>query len=193
MSNVRLEISLSLDGYVTARNPSLRAPMGEGGQVLHEWAFNADDTGRQVLAESQRSVGASIAGRRTYDRSIADWGANGPGSELRTPTFIVSHSQPDDSAEGGVYTFASSPEAALAGALEAAGQKAVDIFSADVGRQLLAAGRVDEIRIHLVPVLLGGGTRLFENLDDSQIRLRSVGSIESAMATYLRYAVLNRR
>jgi dihydrofolate reductase len=84
-------------------------------------------------------------------------------------------------------------KSALTGALEAAGEKAINILSSDVGRQLLAAGRVDEIRIHLVPVPLGGGTRLFEHLDDPQIRLQSLGSIESAMATHLRYAILNRR
>jgi len=191
MSKVRFEISMSLDGYVTAANPTLEEPMGPGGQVLHEWAFNADDAGRRALEDSQDTVGASIAGRRTYDRSIAWWGANGPGSELRTPTFIVSHSPPDDVPEGGVYTFARTPEEALDGALAAAGDKDVDVFSASVGGQLLRAGRVDEIRIHLVPALFGAGTRLIDDLGGRHIRLQRIGASESAMASHLRYAVIN--
>lgn len=164
--------------------------MGPGGQVLHEWAFTADDAGRQALEESQNTVGASIAGRHTYDRSIAWWGANGPGFELRTPTFNVSHSEPDDVPEGGVYTFVNGPEEALDAALAAAGDKDVDIFSADVGRQLLRAGRLDELRIHLVPVLLGDGARMFEDLGDDHIRLENLGSTSSEMATHLRYGVV---
>ncbi len=190
MSKVRLEISMSLDGYVTASDVRPEEPMGDGGQVLHEWAFHADDAGREVLDDSQNTVGASIAGRRTYDLSIPFWGADGPGFESRTPAFIVSHSKPEDVPKGGVYTFASSPEEALEGALAAAGDKDVDIFSADIGRQLLRAGRVDEIRIHLVPVLLGAGARLFEDLGDRHVRLEILGSVESSMATHLRYAVV---
>lgn len=186
MSSVRFEISMSLDGYVTAANPRVEEPMGDGGQILHEWAWNADDTGRRVLDESQSTVGASVAGRRTYDLSIADWGADGPGFELRTPTCIVSHGVPDDVPEGGVYTFAGSPEEAVEGALAAAGEKDVDIFSASIGRQLLRAGRVDEISIHLVPVLLGMGTRLIDDLDGEHIRLEHLGASESAMANHLR-------
>lgn len=187
MSKVRFEISMSLDGYVTAADPTLEEPMGLGGQVLHEWAFTADDAGRHALEESQNTVGASIAGRRTYDRSIAWWGSNGPGSEVRTPTVIVSHSKPDKVPDGGVYTFVNGPEEALDEALAAAGDKDVDIFSADVGRQLLRAGRVDEIRIHLVPVLLGDGTRLFEHLGDIHVRLENLGSTQSERATHLRW------
>lgn len=105
---------------------------------------------------------------------------------MRTPTFIVSHGVPDDVPEGGVYTFAGSPEEAVEGALAAAGEKDVDIFSASIGRQLLRAGRVDEIRIHLVPVLLGMGTRLIDDLDGEHIRLERLGASESAMANHLR-------
>jgi len=84
MRNVRFEISMSLDGYVTAANPRLEEPMGDGGHVLHEWAFGDDEGSRDVHAESQDSVGASIAGRRTYDTSIASWGADGPGFDLHS-------------------------------------------------------------------------------------------------------------
>ena len=128
----------------------------------------------------------SIAGRRTYDTSIADLGANGPGFERRTPTFIVSHSKPDIVPDGGVYTFVDSPEAALESAITAAGDKDVDVFSASIGQLLLRTGRVDEVRIHLVPVMLGAGTRLVDDLGGQHIRLRHIGTTKSAMATHLR-------
>jgi dihydrofolate reductase len=190
MSKVRFEISMSLDGYVTASNPRPDEPMGDGGQVLHQWAFHADDAGRQVLAESEDSVGASIAGRRTYDHVIETWGADGPGFERRTPNFIVSHSVPDDVPENGVYTFVTSPEEAVEQALAAAGGKDVDVFSAGIGQQLLCAGLVDEVRIHLVPVLLGSGTRLINDLGGRQIRVERIAALDSAMATHLRYRVV---
>jgi len=127
MSTVRFEISMSLDGYVTAAGVRPDEPMGDGGQQLHEWAFGDDERSHVVLGESQGTVGANIAGRRTYDTSIPWWGADGPGGALRTPTFIVSHRAPEDVPEGGVYTFATSPEEALTGAIAAAGDKDVDL------------------------------------------------------------------
>jgi dihydrofolate reductase len=190
MMAVILDISMSLDGYVTARGVRPEEPMGDGGQQLHEWAFGADERGSEVLAESQRSAGASIAGRRTYDLSIPWWGADGPGSAARTPTFIVSHSEPQDVPAGGVYTFVSSPEEALTRATAVAGDKDVDIFSASIGRQLLRAGCVDELRIHLVPVLLSVGTRLFENVGGEHIQLKVLDVIKGPRATHLRYAVI---
>lgn len=118
-----------------------------------------------------------VAGRRSRRRA-------------GTPTFIVSHSQPDNVPADGVYTFASSPEEALDAALAAAGDKDVDIFSAGIGQQLLAAGRVDEIHIHLVPVLLGTGTRLIDDLGGRHVRLRRLDGTESDMAIHLRYQVV---
>ena len=186
MSAVRFEISMSLDGYVTASGVRPDEPMGDGGQVLHEWAFGDDERGRDVHADSQDTVGASIAGRRTYDLSIPWWGANGPGSEARTPTIIMSHSEPENVPKGGVYAFAGSPEDAVATATAIAGDKDVDVFSASIGGQLLRAGLVDEVGVHLVPVLLGLGTRL---LDDAggHIRLQITRIVEEAKATHLRY------
>ncbi len=189
MSAVRFEISMSLDGYVTASGVRPDEPMGDGGQVLHEWAFGGDERGRDVHADSQDTVGASIAGRRTYDLSIPWWGANGPGLEARTPTIIVSRSEPENVPEGGVYTFVASPEDAVATATAIAGDKDVDVFSASIGGQLLRAGLVDEVRVHLVPVLLGSGTRL---LDDAggHIRLQITRIVEEPKATHLRYRVI---
>jgi dihydrofolate reductase len=190
MSKVRFEISMSLDGYVTASGVRAEEPMGDGGQRLHEWAFGADEVGRELLAESQGGVGASIAGRRTYDLSVPWWGADGPGGSARTPTFIVSHSEPEQVPEGGVYTFVDSPEEALERARAVAGDKDVDVFSANIGGQLLRAGLVDEIHVHLVPVLFGAGTRLFEDVGAGHIQLEATRVIERSTATHLRYRVL---
>jgi dihydrofolate reductase len=190
MPKVVFEISMSLDGFVTASGVRPEETMGDGGQVLHEWAFGADERGREILAESQRGVGASIAGRRTYDLSVPWWGADGPGGDLRTPTFIVSHSEPEHVPEDGVYTFVDDPLKALELARAAAAEKDIDVFSPNIAQQLLRAGRVDEIRVHVVPVLFGAGTRLFEEGDAGQIQLEITGVVEGEKATHLSYAVL---
>ncbi len=101
----------------------------------------------------------------------------------------MSHSEPENVPEGGVYTFVGSPEDAVATATAIAGDKDVDVFSASIGGQLLRAGFVDEVRVHLVPVLLGSGTRL---LDDAggHIRLQITRIVEESKATHLRYRVI---
>ena len=164
--------------------------MGDGGQQLHEWAFGDDERGRAVLAETQGRAGASITGRRTYDLSIPWWGPDGPGGPVRTPTFIVPHRPPEGVPEGGVYTFAASPEDAVAQARAVAGGKDVDIFSPGIGQQALRAGLVGEVRIHLVPVLLGAGTRLFGDIGHDHIQLKITEVIKEPKATHLRYAVV---
>jgi dihydrofolate reductase len=101
----------------------------------------------------------------------------------------VSHSQPDTVPEGGVYTFVPTPEDAVAAAAAIAGDKDVDVFSASIGQQLLRAGCIDEIHVHLVPVLFGAGTRLFEDLGGTHVQLEIIGVGEGSKATHLRYAV----
>jgi dihydrofolate reductase len=191
MSTLRFELSMSLDGFVTAAHPRLDAPMGDGGEVLHEWASAAQaGPGRDVLEDSQATVGASIAGRRTYDTSVEWWGADGPGSPRRTPTVIVSHSVPDDIPDNSVYTFVDNVEESARVARALAGDQDVDVFSASIGTQLLRAGLVDEIRIHLVPVLIGAGTRL---LDDAlpHVQLEPTNVVHGPKATHLRYRVIH--
>jgi dihydrofolate reductase len=190
MSRVRFDISMSLDGYVTASGVRPEEPMGDGGQQLHQWAFGADEVGRDLLADSQRRVGATIAGRRTYDLSLPWWGADGPGGPARTPTFIVSHSTPERVPEAGVYTFVNSPTEALERASAVAGGRDIDVFSADIGGQLLRAGLIDELHVHLVPVLFGAGTRLFEHPGDAHIQLETTQGLVGPKATHLRYRVL---
>src|SRR5215203_5034364 len=159
MTRVIFDISMSLDGYMTATNVSAEEPLGDGGQRLHEWAFGEDEHNRELLAEAVDSVGAVIAGRRTYDLSVPWWGADGPSGPARVPVFVVTHAEPEDTREGGVYTFVDGIESALEEAKAVAGDKDVAVMGgAEIGQQYIKAGLIDEISIHLVSVLLGSGT-----------------------------------
>jgi dihydrofolate reductase len=195
MTKVIFDISMSLDGFITASNQSSEEPMGDGGLRLHDWAFNeADDPSREVLSRAAESAGAVIAGRRTYDDSLPWWGADGPTGEARLPLFVVTHSQPQDVPAGGVYTFVTDGiESALQQAKAAAGDKNVAVMGgADIGQQFLRAGLLDEIQIHLVPVLFGSGTRMFELLGDGHVHLEITEVIGASAATHLRYRLVKR-
>ena len=192
MSKVIFDISMSLDGFVTASNVRPEEPMGDGGQRLHEWAFGEDERNRELLAEAVNFVGAVIAGRRTYALSVPWWGADGPTGPARVPVFVVTHAEPEEVPEEGVYTFVTDGiESALEQAKMAAGEKDVAVMGgAEIGQQYIGAGLVDEISIHLVPVLLGGGTRMFEHFGSEHIQLESAGVIETPEATHLRFRVV---
>jgi dihydrofolate reductase len=192
MTRVIFDISMSLDGFVTASNVRPEEPMGDGGQRLHEWAFGEDERNRELLEEAVNFVGAVIAGRRTYELSVPWWGADGPAGPARVPVFVVTHAEPEDAPEGGVYTFVTDGIAsALEQAKAAAGEKAVAVMGgADIGQQFIRAGLVDEISIHLVPLLFGSGTRMFENLGGVHIQLETTSVIETPEATHLRFRVV---
>jgi dihydrofolate reductase len=187
MTKVIFDISMSLDGFMTAANQRPEEPMGDGGLKLVEWAFGQDERDRAVLTDGVAGTGAVIAGRRTYDDSLPWWGADGPTGEARVPVFVVSHSTPDDVPEGGVYTFISGIEPALEEARTAAGDKDVTVMGgAETGRQYIEAGLVDELSIHLVPVLFGSGTRMFEQLGDEHLEFEPVETIQTKAAIHLR-------
>ena len=191
MSKVVFDISLSLDGFMTAANRRPEQPMGDGGLRLVEWAFGDDKRDRAVLADGIASIGAVIAGRRTYDDSLPWWGADGPTGDGRLPVFIVSHNVPDETPAGGVYTFVTGGiESVLEQARAAAGDKGVTVMGgAQTGQQFLAAGVVDELSLHVVPVLLGTGTRMFENLGEAHIALEPLATIQTPRATHLRLRI----
>jgi dihydrofolate reductase len=189
MAKVSLSISMSLDGYINGPDVTPEQGLGKGGEMLHEWVFNGNEKNREVVDAAGHGVGAIICGRRTYDLSIQWWGADGPTGEQRLPVFVLTHSAPDDVPEGSVYTFVTGGiEDALQQAEAAAGGQIVALGGgADTFRQYLAAGLVEEIGVNLVPVLLGGGTPLFEEGD--QTRLELVEVIDTPLATHLRYRV----
>ena len=189
MGKVIFDISMSLDGYMAAANRTPEEPIGAGGLRLVEWASAEEN--QEYMATALADLGAVIAGRVTYDTSLPWWGANGPTGSARRPVFVVTHEPPAVSPEDGVYRFVTDGiESALRRARVAAGDKDVTIMGgASVGQQYLGAGLVDEISIHLVPVLLGGGTRMFENLHIGHTALGSPEVIESSTALHLRFPV----
>ena len=191
MSKVIFDISMSLDGCMTAANRRPEEPMGDGGLRLVEWALGDDERDRAVLTDGIASIGAVIAGRRTYDTSLPWWGPDGPTGPARLPVFVVSHSVPDETPDGGVYTFVTGGvERALEEDKAVAGDKDVTVMGgATTGQQFLAADLVDELSIHLVPVLFGSGTRMFENLGDTHIALEPVVTIQTPRATHLRLRI----
>jgi dihydrofolate reductase len=194
MGTVIFDISMSLDGYMTAAGRTPEEPMGRDGLRLVDWAIGDDERGRKLLDDAVGQLGASIAGRTTYDTSLPWWGPDGPSGSARRPVFVVTHQAPDESPEGGVYEFVTDGiEAALERAQGAAGEGAVVVMGgADLGRQYIAAGLVDEIQIHLVPVLFGGGTRMFDDSLDDHIDLEPVEVIETPVAIHQRFRVVGR-
>ena len=194
MGTVIFDISMSLDGYVTAAGRKPEEPMGRGGLRLVDWAIGDDERGRKLLDDAVGQLGATIAGRTTYDTSLPWWGPDGPSGSARRPVFVVTHQAPDESPEGGVYEFVTDGiEAALARAQSVAGEAAVVVMGgADLGRQYIAAGLVDEIQIHLVPVLFGGGTRMFDDSLADHVDLEPVEVIETPVAIHQRFRVVGR-
>ena len=192
MTKVIFDISMSLDGFVTASGLRPDEPLGEGGQRLHEWATSESDArSREVLNDERNATGAMISGRRTYDTSLPWWGADGPSGTARLPLFVVSHDVPAQPPAEGVYTFVEDIHRALEGAKAAAADRNVSVMGgADIGQQFIRAGLIDEILIHLVPVLFGSGTRMFDHIGDEHIHLQTIQVIEAPAATHLRFRVV---
>jgi dihydrofolate reductase len=186
---VVFDISMSLDGYLTASDRRPDQPLGEGGEILHQWAMADDPANQAYLAEMVDGNGAVVTGRRNYDDSLPWWGLDGPTGPLRRPVFVVTH-RSDRPPPGGVYTFVPGIDEALRAATAAAEGKAVVVMGgAAIAQQFLAAGLIDEISVHLVPVLFGDGTRTFGELA-SHLPLELTDARPTPTATHLRYRVL---
>ena len=193
MGKVIFDISMSLDGFITGANPRPEAGwggLGDGGERLHDWGFNSVDPRNRAIMERYATMGANIFGRTGYDHSIINWGADGPTGAARIPTVIVSHGVPQGIPDGGVYTFVDGVEAALETAKKLAGDKDIYITGADVAGQFLKRGLIDEISIHLVPVLFGRGRRLFEHLDSEHISLEIIEAFQTAEAIHMRFRLV---
>jgi dihydrofolate reductase len=187
MGKVIADISMSLDGFVTGPDQTPEEPLGKGGEQLHEWAFGQHDGDRELAERAAGELGALVCGRTTYDDSLPWWEADGPTGARRLPLCVVTHRAPEESPEDGVYTFVTDGiSKAVELAQEAAGGRDVAIMGgADLIQQCLAAGLVDEIGIHLVPVLFGGGTRLF--VDAGHQRLEPLDAVRTPAAVHLRF------
>jgi dihydrofolate reductase len=190
MSKVIFNISTSLDGFITAAHQTAKEPLGENGEFLHEWAFNGGLQNAEHFKALLGSAGAVICGRKTYDDSLPYWDTNGP-TPNGLPIFVVTHRPLAESHKGGAYNSAGSIPEAIKRAKAAAGGKDVSLMGgANLARQAIAAGLVDEIELHIVPVLFGGGTRLFETLP-KQIKLEPATMVDTPLARHIGYRVLH--
>jgi dihydrofolate reductase len=187
MGNVVIDMSMSLDGYIAAPNDNPEQGLGEDGMRLHDWAFDDPSVFERVFGNLREETGAVIMGRRSHDNSIEAWGGKGPLGEV--PCFVVTHRAPPASSDP-VFTFVTEGiERALAKAQEVAAGKRIGLMGANIDQQFLAAGLVDEIRIHLINVLLGGGRRLFDQLPQ-RIELEQTELSQTDGVTHLEYRVL---
>ena len=192
MSKVKVDISMSLDGYIDAGGGTPEEGMGPGGEVLHQWLEDMDELSAAALERVAHDVDALICGRRTYELSLPFWGPHGPsGPEHRVPMFVLTHSTPGQVPEDGVYHFVGGePKEVLELAREVAGDGGIAIMGgANAIQQFLSAGLVDEIHVHLVPVLLGSGTRLFDLNLSSHVQLEQDRVDNSPTAVHLLYRV----
>jgi dihydrofolate reductase len=186
MAKVEANISMSLDGFVTGPNLDRYPGLGEGGDILHAWI----DENRAMdfaFGEERQIAGSVITSRKVYDET-GGWGEDG---FYRLPVFVVTH-RPHEVVVKGETTFTFVTEGikhAVERATVAAGDKLVHIMGgASIIQQALAAGLVDELFLHVAPVILGSGTGLFEHLG-GPIHLERTEVIESRHATHLRYRI----
>ena len=193
MGRVTSKILMSLDGFITDPNASVGTPLeGNDPGRLSDWQFDAKtETDAAIVDEMFASNGALLMGKRMFDVGFEVWGDPPP---YGMPVFIVTHEarEPMPMQGGTTYTFVTDGiEAALEQARAAAGDKNVSVWGgANIMRQYLMAGLLDEMHIHLAPVLVGGGIRLFEGLDPEGIELRRTSSIETPGATHFRFEVV---
>ena len=186
MGNVVIDMSMSLDGYIAAPDDRPGQGLGEDGMRLHNWAFDDPSVFERVYGNLIEETGAVIMGRRSYDNSIQEWGGKGPLGDV--PCFVVTH-RPLPDADPMFTVVPDGIDSALAKAREAAGDKRIGLMGANLDQQYLAAGLVDEIRIHLVNVLLGGGRRLFDQLP-RRVELEQTGVTETEGVTHIVYRVV---
>jgi dihydrofolate reductase len=203
MGKVSVGLSMSLDGFIAGPNDGPDSPLGDGGERLFAW-YSAGDTdyelpgtemvfrispqSAELLREVDRTMGAFVTGRRTFD--IANgWGGRPP---LGVPTFVVTHTVPKEWVyEGSPFTFVTEGvEDAVEQARAVAGEKDVAVGAASIAQQCVRARLLDEVHINLVPVLLGGGVRLFEHLGITPIELESTRVVEAPGVTHLGFRVL---
>ena len=205
MSKVKVELSMSLDGFIAGPNDSPENGLGDGGDRLFKWyssgdtdfplpgtdmVFRISPTSAEFLREPWLNTGASVTGRRTFDIA-GGWGGNPPGGP-DAAYFVVTHTIPQEWVRtGSPFTFVTDGvESAIEKAKQAAGDKNVDLMGASIVQQCLKAGLIDEIQIDLAPVLLGGGVSLFNYLGTGPIDLERIKVVEGVDVTHLLFRVV---
>lgn len=190
MALVVCDMSISLDGYVTGPNDSRGNPFGDGAGMLHDWMRDAGtDEDRAVLQAALNGLGAIVMGRTSFDKNVGDggWGEAGPGGDV--PCFVVTH-RTAPASHPPVFTFITDGVvSAIEQAKNAASDKVVGLHGATVMQQALPLDLVDEIHVHVIPVLLGGGTPLFGTLEAS-ISLERTQALATPAATHIAFRVV---
>ena len=196
MTRIVASITTSIDGYITGPDDGPEMGLGEGGERLHYWVFggpwtyaggtSGEATGedKAFLGEAMARLGAVVGGRGTYE-AADHWGGSNP---WPVPFFVVTH-HPEDEPDGAGFTFVGGLGEAVEQARAAAGSKDVSLMGgADIIRQALNAGFVDELSISIAPITLGAGKRLFEGFG-RQLDLEPIGVRQSPHATHISYRV----
>lgn len=205
MGIVGTGFSTSLDGFIAGPNDGPGLPLGEGGMHLFDWYASGDtdyempsggltvrvsSQSAEILQETHENMGALVVGRRHFDLA-GGWGGRHPIGE-HVPIFVVTHTIPQEWVyEGSPFVFVTDGvESAVKRATTVAGDKNVGVGGANVAQQAIRAGLVDEIGLDLVPILLGGGVRFFDDLGDVPIDLERARVVEAPGVTHLRFRVL---
>ena len=197
MGKVGAGFSMSLDGYIAGPNDDVQRVFGwmtmgdtelKLSQGDRDFDLEVSEQSAEMFEDMAQSVGAIVSGRRMFDVAGA-WGGRHP---LNVPVVVLTHRVPQEWVkEGSPFTFVTDGiESAIAKAQQIAGDKGVGVGGADVTRQCLKAGLLDELAIDLVPVLLGGGVRLFERLGIEPVELEIGSVIQAPGVTHLRYRVV---
>ncbi len=210
MARLRFSISMSLDGYVAGPNPTMKEPLGEGGESLHDWVVavrswrqmhgkegGTTGTDDEIAAESFQNIGATIMGRNMFGGGTGPWpepawnGWWGEDPPFHTPVFVLTHhARPPLEMKGGTtYHFVTDGiGAALDWARRVAGGKDIALAGgANVFQQYVKAGLLDEMEIHLVPILLGGGARLFDDTGAQQTAYEPIRVAASPTVSHFKY------
>jgi dihydrofolate reductase len=201
MAKVVISLTMSLDGFIAGPNDDFDHPLGtRDGMKLFDWyssgrrpgedgdpRFKPKGRNKEVVDEMFATTGATLSGRRTYEIA-GGWEGTHPINAI--PVVVLTHEAPKNVPKGkSEFTFTDDLGKAVRVAKEAAGDKDVGVAGASIAQQCIRAGLVDEIYVHIAPMLLGEGVRLFEHLGDDSIKLEFVNAIATPEATHLRYRV----
>lgn len=205
MSKVFVSVGISLDGFLAGPNGGPRNPLGDGGVAIHQWAFrtrafmehlgieggDSRSHDNEIAQHTFDRAGAYIMGRRMFDEGENNWPEDAP---FRAPVFVLTNNprNPWERKGGTTFYFAKDDiEVALRKAQKAAGERDVRVSGgADVIRQYLNAGLVEELDIQIAPIFLGKGTRLFDQIDKTKVKLEIVEVVNSPLITHVQYNIV---
>jgi dihydrofolate reductase len=203
MGKVGIDKSISLDGYITGPNPRKDQPLGEGGEAIFAWMMapqpemeeapavrDVSDEYREVIEETMEEAGAVIMGKRMFEMIDSPDGWVRPdGYQFDWPVFVLTHEVREPVTKGKTpFTFVNDgPESALAQARAAAGDKSIGLGGGNTCQQFIRAGLVDHITLHLVPVFVGGGVRLFDGVGGTPSRFQCTKVVRGNGVTHLTY------